>query len=84
MKGVSFCGLLGIAFIVLKLCRVIDWSWWWVTAPLWIPFAIGCVLLPFYLLAKKKEVDEKYNKPTKSKWQQRVEQIQQAQKNKQA
>jgi hypothetical protein len=35
--GIGFCGLLAIAFIVLKLCGVIDWSWWWVLAPLWIP-----------------------------------------------
>lgn len=28
-------GLLGIVFIVLKLCGVINWSWWLVTAPLW-------------------------------------------------
>lgn len=28
-------GLLGVAFVVLKLCEVIDWSWWWVTAPFW-------------------------------------------------
>jgi len=27
--------LLGVAFIVLKLCGVITWSWWWVTCPLW-------------------------------------------------
>jgi len=33
-------GLLFIAFLVLKLCGVIYWSWWWVTAPLWIPFGI--------------------------------------------
>lgn len=39
--GVGFCGLLGIAFIVLKLCGVIGWSWWWVTAPLWVPFALA-------------------------------------------
>lgn len=38
--GVSFCGLLAIAFIVLKLCGVISWSWWWVLAPLWIPTAV--------------------------------------------
>lgn len=24
-----------VAFLVLKLIRIIDWSWWWVTAPLW-------------------------------------------------
>lgn len=33
--GISVLGLLGVAFIVLKLCHVIDWSWWWVTAPFW-------------------------------------------------
>lgn len=34
--GLSFVGALTIAFIVLKLCDVIAWSWWWVLAPLWI------------------------------------------------
>lgn len=29
-----------LVFLVLKLCHVIDWSWWWVTAPLWIPLAV--------------------------------------------
>ena len=32
--------LLFITFLVLKLTHVIDWSWWWVTAPLWIPFGL--------------------------------------------
>ena len=36
----SFSTLLLIAFIILKLCNVIDWSWWWVLAPMWIPLAI--------------------------------------------
>lgn len=31
---------LGVAFIILKLCDVIDWSWWLVTPPLWGPFAL--------------------------------------------
>jgi hypothetical protein len=45
-SGVSFFGLLFIAFLVLKLCAVIDWSWWWITAPLWGPlvFAVVCVI----------------------------------------
>lgn len=38
--GISFCGLLTIAFIVLKLLKVINWSWWWVLAPTWIPIAL--------------------------------------------
>lgn len=33
--GVGFTGLLFITFLVLKLTNVIDWSWLWVTAPLW-------------------------------------------------
>lgn len=31
-------------FIILKLDNVISWSWWWVTAPLWIPFALIFIL----------------------------------------
>jgi hypothetical protein len=37
--------LLLIAFIVLKLCKVIDWSWWWVLSPIWIPIALIVILL---------------------------------------
>jgi hypothetical protein len=33
--------ILFIVFLVLKLCGVITWSWWWVTAPLWIPFCLA-------------------------------------------
>lgn len=33
--GIGVLGLLGVAFVVLKLCDVIDWSWWWVTALFW-------------------------------------------------
>lgn len=43
--GVSVLGLLGVAFIVLKLCKVINWSWWWVTAPFWIPFGVIMLLV---------------------------------------
>ena len=28
--------LLFVVFLVLKLAGVIDWSWWWVTSPLWL------------------------------------------------
>lgn len=39
-SGITLSGLTFIVFLVLKLCNVIDWSWWWVTAPLWMPVAI--------------------------------------------
>ena len=43
--GGGFLNLLTLAFIVLKLTHYIDWSWWWVLAPLWIPIALVIVLL---------------------------------------
>ena len=44
-SGIGFAGLLAVAFIVLKLVGVIDWSWWWVLSPLWISAIIGITLL---------------------------------------
>ena len=46
--GIGFNGLLGLLFIGLKLGGVIDWSWWWVTVPLWGPVAL--ILLIVILL----------------------------------
>lgn len=41
--GVSMGGLLQVALIVLKLCGVIDWSWWWILTPAWG----ACALIVF-------------------------------------
>ena len=43
----SFSSLLGIAFIILKLCHVINWSWLWVLSPFWISLAITLFFLIF-------------------------------------
>jgi len=43
--AISTSNLLGTAFIILKLCGVIDWSWWWVTAPIWAPLALLILIL---------------------------------------
>lgn len=46
--GIGLAGAIFIVFLVLKLIGKIDWSWWWVTAPLWIPLAIClavCVIM---------------------------------------
>lgn len=40
-----FCTILFIVFLVLKLTNTINWSWWWITAPLWIPVSIALVVL---------------------------------------
>ena len=45
--GSLFTTLLAVAFIVLKLCHVIEWSWLWVLSPLWIPLAITIVITIF-------------------------------------
>ena len=46
--GVGFTGLLTVAFVVLKLTHVIDWSWWWVLSPIWIS---GVLLVAIIALA---------------------------------
>ncbi len=43
--SINFSGVLLVAFIVMKLCGVINWSWWWVLAPIWVPIAIILVIL---------------------------------------
>jgi hypothetical protein len=35
-----FTLVLTLVFIVLKLTDQIDWSWWWVLSPLWLPLAL--------------------------------------------
>lgn len=46
--GIGFSGLLQIAFIVLKLCKVIDWSWWCVMLPTIIPLGLFVLALLFF------------------------------------
>lgn len=36
-----FFVILFFIFLILKLVGVIDWSWWCVAAPLWVPVAIA-------------------------------------------
>lgn len=79
----SFSTLLQVAFIVLKLCGIIDWSWWWVMSPLWI--GLSLVVLVFAVFGLVSYLSDKPKKPElnergKSKWQERLEQVQEAQK----
>jgi len=43
--GIGLGVILFLVFITLKLTGNIDWSWWWVTSPLWIPFVAVMVIL---------------------------------------
>ena len=55
-SGIGILGLLGVAFVVLKLTKVIDWSWWWITLPFWGGFALVLIILIiiglFYIFRK--------------------------------
>ena len=37
--GLGFLGALTLLFVGLRLTEFIDWSWWWVLAPLWVAAA---------------------------------------------
>jgi ABC-type polysaccharide/polyol phosphate export permease len=40
-----------VVFVTLKLTGNIDWSWWWVTSPLWLPVAILFFVLSVLFIA---------------------------------
>ncbi len=47
--GIGLPGAVFLVFLILKLTDKIDWSWWWVTSPLWLLPAI--VLVVFLVVA---------------------------------
>ena len=50
--GIGFVGVLQIVFIVLKLCKVITWSWLWVLSPTWIPIALWLLGLLIFVIVE--------------------------------
>ncbi len=51
--GITFTSALLLVFIILKLTGNIDWSWWWVLSPLWIPIIVVIILfIIFYKTIK--------------------------------
>lgn len=57
---------LGILFVALKLCGVIDWSWWWILLPFYGPLVLCLVIIAVFFggigiitLAKKITEDSK-------------------------
>jgi hypothetical protein len=49
-SGVGLLCLMFLIFMTLKLMGYITWSWWWVTAPLWVGFAIILTIILIFLL----------------------------------
>ena len=43
--GMSFLEALLLVFVILKLCKIITWSWWWVLSPIWIPLILWLLLV---------------------------------------
>lgn len=43
-SGLGLGTVLFLIFLVLKLTDKIDWSWWWITSPLWIPVCVGILI----------------------------------------
>lgn len=66
--GIGFVGLLCITFIMLKLTHCIDWSWWWILFPLWVPLAILLLIIltvasfAFFGMGKSRKQPKKTNK----------------------
>ena len=54
--GINFAEVLGVVFIALRLCGVIDWPWVWVLAPIWMPICLWllAVLIAFIVAARKR------------------------------
>lgn len=57
--GQDLSGIALLTFIVLKLTRVITWSWWWVLSPMWIngiPAVLAlCLLAAIYWIGRRQE-----------------------------
>jgi hypothetical protein len=50
--GVGFFGLMFLILMTLKLTGYIDWSWWWVTSPLWGGFVILLLIILVFVFIK--------------------------------
>ena len=58
--GLNFAEVLGVVFIALRLCGVIEWPWVWVLAPIWVPICLyGLVFLIICIWAKVKDRKER-------------------------
>ena len=50
-SGIGLSGAVFLVFLVLKLTGHIDWSWLWVTAPLWLPIGVVLGFICFGVMA---------------------------------
>lgn len=50
ITGIPVLALVTIVLMVLKLTGVVSWSWWAVTAPIWVPLAIAIIVILVVLI----------------------------------
>ena len=43
--GIGFWGALTLMLIAFKITGYVQWSWWWVLAPLWAPMALAFLIV---------------------------------------
>lgn len=65
-----------LIFITLKLCKVIDWSWWVVLIPLWLRIFWWLAAI-WILVGRRMKADEE----SKQKWDERIKQMQEKRRN---
>jgi hypothetical protein len=73
--NIGFMSALFLVFLTLKLTETIDWSWWWITCPLWIDFILS--VWAGVINTRKKKAEEEYRKANpgkKSKFMELLEQ----------
>ena len=46
--GIGFCGALFLLFLGLRLTEYIDWEWYWVASPLWIPLGFALAVISVF------------------------------------
>jgi hypothetical protein len=51
--GLSLATILFLIFLILKLTNYIDWSWWWVTSPLWISAIFVILIISIVFKSKR-------------------------------
>ena len=60
----SLPGLLTVIFVVLKLCKVISWSWIWILSPAWISFTLGVIVVAGFIFYDRWQWKRKWENST--------------------
>lgn len=76
-RGIRYLSVkvLFFMFLYLKLTGQIDWSWWWITAPLWIVATLACLGLIFEWLTEPYKNIISYKKYTNKDIQERFDRV---------